>query len=176
MRFESLPVGDAWLIHPEPERDERGLFARIFDREEFLARGIVGEVVQSSVAWNAQAKTLRGLHLQRGKYAEGKLIRCTRGAAYDVLVDLRPGSQTFRKWAGVELDADNRQTVWAPPGVAHGYLTLCDETELEYRMTAPHAPAHASGVRWDDPALAIEWPAEPALISARDREWPLLGA
>lgn len=174
MLFEELPIRGAWLVSPEPAHDERGLFARLWDEAEFAARGLGPAPVQLNTGWSPRRGTLRGLHWQSADAPEAKLVRVVRGAAFDVVVDLRPGSPTYRRWHGVELTADNRRAVWVPPLCAHGYLTLADDTELQYGATAPFAPAAARGARWDDPALAIAWPAEVRVISERDRSWPPL--
>lgn len=174
MLFEELPIRGAWLVSPEPAHDERGLFARLWDEAEFAARGLGPAPVQLNTGWSPRRGTLRGLHWQSADAPEAKLVRVVRGAAFDVVVDLRPGSPTYRRWHGVELTADNRRAVWVPPLCAHGYLTLADDTELQYGATAPFAPAAARGARWDDPGLAIAWPAEVRVISERDRSWPPL--
>jgi len=176
VRIDPLGIDGAWIIEPQRLTDERGWFARLVDVDLFAARGIDPTVVQESVAWNEKAGTLRGIHLQEGDAAEGKLIRCTSGAAYDVIVDLRADSATFRQWRAVTLTAENHLTVWAPPGTAHGYLTLEAGTELVYRMNRPYVPEAGAGVRWDDPVLGIDWPSAPAVVSDRDRAWPLLTA
>jgi dTDP-4-dehydrorhamnose 3,5-epimerase len=176
MQYEELPIRGAWLITPAPTHDERGLFARLWDAAEFEARGLGPPPVQLNTGWSPRRGTLRGLHWQAAGAPEAKLVRVVRGAAFDVIVDLRPGSPTFRRWQGVELTAENRHAVWVPPLCAHGYLTLADDTELQYAATAPYTPSEARGARWDDPALAIAWPAEVRVISERDRTWPLLDA
>jgi dTDP-4-dehydrorhamnose 3,5-epimerase len=169
-----MALEGAFVIDPEPHADERGLFARTFCAETFGARGLVDRFVQTSVSCNTKRGTLRGMHFQSAPYAETKLIRCTAGAVYDVLVDLRPKSPSFRKWASVEISAQNRKMVYAPEGVAHGFVTLEDCTELEYQITPAYAPGSASGVRWNDPAFGVEWPRPPELISERDAAWPLM--
>jgi len=171
VRFEPLPIEGAWHVVAEPSTDERGAFARTWCADEFAAHGIDVRVAQTSTSWNVRRGTLRGLHLQREPHGEGKLVRCTRGRAFDVLVDLRPGPGRLR-WVGIELAADERNSVWAPPGVAHGFLTLEDATELAYQMTVAYEPAAAYGVRWDDPSIGVTWPFEPVVISERDRSWP----
>ena len=175
MIFRELPVAGAWLVTPEPTHDERGLFARLWDGAEFEARGLGPAPAQLNTGWSPGRGTLRGLHWQSAEAPEAKLVRVVRGAAFDVVVDLRPGSATFRRWHGVELTAENRAALWVPPLCAHGYLTLADDTELQYWATAPFDSAAARGARWDDPALAITWPAAVTVISERDRSWPLLG-
>jgi dTDP-4-dehydrorhamnose 3,5-epimerase len=174
VKFHELPLAGAWLIEPEPVRDDRGLFARVWCREEFAAHGIDARPVQTNTGWSPRRGTLRGLHYQAAPHLEAKLVRCTRGAVFDVVVDLRPGSATWGQWHGVELTADSWRSVFVPPLCAHGYLTLTNEAELEYHATAPYAAGSARGVRYDDPVLGIDWPIPVAMVSERDRTWPLL--
>ena len=166
MIFRELPVPGVCLVTPEPIVDERGAFARVFAIEDFAARGIDTQITQMSVASNGERGTLRGMHLQAPPHAETKLVRCVRGSAFDVMVDLRPESAMFLTWTSVTIDAQQRNAVSIPPGVAHGYLTLEADTELEYLISAPYAPSAAIGVRWNDPAIGIEWPFEPTVIGA----------
>ncbi len=172
MRFTETPLAGAWLIEPEPAADERGLFARTFCRREFSGHGIEFEVVQCSTSYNAKAGTLRGLHYQEGDAAEAKLVRCTRGAIYDVIVDLRAGSRTRLRWYAAELSADNRRALYVPKGFAHGFKTLLPDSEVFYQMSEFHAPEAARGLRWNDPALAIRWPVGEPIMSERDRAYP----
>ena len=175
MRFVETDLPGAFLLELEPAEDERGWFARTFDADEFAAHGLAHEVAQSSVSGNARAGTLRGLHWQAAPHAEAKLIRCARGAIFDVLADVRPDSPAFGRWVGYELRPGNGRMLYAPAGVAHGFQTLEDDTEVSYQMDVPYAPESARGVRWDDPDLAIAWPDPPAgerTISERDRGWP----
>jgi dTDP-4-dehydrorhamnose 3,5-epimerase len=174
MRFGKTAIAGAWVIEVEPSADERGLFARTFDAEMFSERGLSGTVAQCSTSFNPRAATLRGLHYQAEPHAECKLVRCTAGAVYDVLVDLRPASPTHRTWYALELSGESRNAVFVPPGVAHGFQTLVDGSELFYMMDRRFEPAAAGGVRWDDPAFAIEWPDPPGerIISERDRSFP----
>jgi dTDP-4-dehydrorhamnose 3,5-epimerase len=173
MIVRELELPGAFVLEPEPIEDERGSFARIFDADELAAHGLETEFVQWSVSFNELAGTLRGLHFQTDPHAETKLVRCTRGALHDVIVDLRPDSPSFTRWAAVELTAENRLALYIPEGLAHGFQTLEDATEGFYAISEPYAPAAASGVRWDDPAFAIEWPpAEQRIMSAKDRSWP----
>ena len=172
MIFREMPLKGAWLIEPEPVKDERGLFARVYCRDELAAHGLDPALAQSSVSWNARRGTLRGMHYQVAPHAEVKLIRCTSGAIYDVVVDLRPGSPTFRRWTAAELTAENRLMLYVPQGFAHGFQTLRDGTEVLYQISEFHHPESARGVRWNDPAFGIEWPMSDPLLSARDREWP----
>jgi dTDP-4-dehydrorhamnose 3,5-epimerase len=168
MRLVALPVEGAFVIELEPISDERGFFARSYSTEDFARRGLVTDFVQSGIAYNTRRGTLRGMHYQAAPHGEVKLIRCTAGAVYDVVVDLRPGSPTHKQWASVELSAENRRTLYVPEGFAHGYVTLTDGAELVYHMSAPYHAASARGVRWNDPAFGIAWPLEPVVISDRD--------
>jgi dTDP-4-dehydrorhamnose 3,5-epimerase len=172
--FRETSLAGAWVVEPEPLRDERGWFARTFDAEEFRARGLDPTAVQESVSHSARAGTLRGLHYQAAPFAEAKLIRCTRGAAFDVIVDLRAGSSTHGRWFSVELSADSARLLYVPEGFAHGFQTLVDDTDLHYRMNREHAPDHGRGVRFDDPELGIDLPPAERTVSARDRALPLL--
>jgi dTDP-4-dehydrorhamnose 3,5-epimerase len=152
--------------------DERGFFARTWCRDELAKLELPNSVVQCSISWNERRHTLRGMHWQEHPHGETKLVRCTRGAILDVIVDVRPESPTYLQHLSVELDEHNRRTLLVPAGFAHGFLTLVDGTEVYYQMDAPHAPEAARGARWDDPAFAIPWPAPPAVISERDRTYP----
>jgi dTDP-4-dehydrorhamnose 3,5-epimerase len=166
------PLQDVVLVNLERHSDERGFFARSWCALEFEAAGLPGTFVQSSIAWNERRHTLRGMHWEAPPQRESKLIRCTRGAVFDVVVDLRPESPTYLDHVGIELDADNRRALFVPPGLAHGYLTLLDETEVLYQMDSPYVPEAERGARWDDPSLGIDWPAAPIVISVRDRSFP----
>jgi dTDP-4-dehydrorhamnose 3,5-epimerase len=174
MRLIETPVPGAFVAEIDPLRDERGLFARTFDRDLFAANGLAADVVQASVSYNARAGTLRGLHYQADPHGEEKLVRCVRGAIFDVIVDLRPDSDAYCKWFGVQLDQDSRRALYIPKGVAHGFQTLADDAEVLYQMSTPYVGAAASGVRWDDPAFGVEWPAAAGerTISERDRTYP----
>lgn len=171
MRFVETRIGGAFIIEPDRIEDQRGFFARIFCRREFDARGLNSNLVQCSVSFNRKRGTLRGMHFQAAPRAETKLVRCTRGAIYDVIVDLRRESPMFHRWCAVELTADNHRTLYVPEGVAHGFQTLQDETEVFYQMSEFHSPEHGSGVRWNDPAFAIEWPIAYPIVSARDQHF-----
>jgi dTDP-4-dehydrorhamnose 3,5-epimerase len=175
MRFLSTELPGVFVIEVEARPDERGLFARTYCREEFGAQGLCTDWVQCSASFNTRAGTLRGLHWQAAPHEEVKLVRCTSGAAFDVVVDLRAGSPTYGKWVAVELSAANRTAVYIPGGCAHGFLTRADGTELFYQMSARYVPEAARGVRWDDPALGIEWPGRPVVISDRDANLQNLG-
>jgi dTDP-4-dehydrorhamnose 3,5-epimerase len=172
MIWRETELEGAFIVEPGPVADERGWFARIYDEQELEARGLASGFVQGSVAHNKERGTLRGLHYQAAPHAEAKLVRCLRGAVHDVIVDLRPGSATFKRSVAVELSAANGLLLYVPEGVAHGYLTLEDETETLYLISAAYAPEAASGVRWDDPAFGIQWPQEPAVMSEKDKAWP----
>lgn len=174
MRFVETPLPGVWTIELEEIGDERGWFARTFDAEEFRARGLNPEVVQCNASFNHRAGTLRGLHYQAEPHGESKLVRCVRGAIFDVAVDLRSDSSTYRGWHGVELSAENRLAFYIPAGLAHGFQTLTDDAEVLYQMGDPYVPAAARGVRFDDPAFGVEWPAPTGerVISERDLGYP----
>jgi dTDP-4-dehydrorhamnose 3,5-epimerase len=178
MIFSETPIAGAFVVDVEPAGDERGMFARTFDRKAFAERGLSTDFVQCSTSLNHRAGTLRGLHYQEGEHSERKLVRCTAGAVYDVVVDLRPASETHRRWHAVDLSSANRRAVYIPRGVAHGFQTLADETEVLYMIDRPYAPHAARGVRWDDPAFGIEWPEPPGerIVSERDLAFPDYGA
>jgi dTDP-4-dehydrorhamnose 3,5-epimerase len=168
MRFVETPLAGVLIVEPERLADERGFFARTFDANSFAERGLARNMLQCSISYNERRGTLRGMHWQDG---EDKLIRCTRGAVYDVALDLRRGP-SFKRWLSVELSAENSKQLYLPSGVAHGFLTLADGSELAYQMSVEYHPERQHAVRWDDPAFAIEWPFPPALISERDRAHP----
>lgn len=172
MRFTPLPLSGAYVIDLEPHLDERGFFARTFDADEFAAHGLVGTFVQISHSLSHMAGTLRGLHYQKAPHAETKLVRCLRGALWDVILDLRPSSPTFGEIHHADLTADNRRAIYVPKGFAHGSITLAEDTELMYMVDEPYTPSHEAGVRWNDPSFHIPWPKQPALISERDRAFP----
>jgi dTDP-4-dehydrorhamnose 3,5-epimerase len=168
MIFRATAIPGVTIIEIEPRRDERGFFARGYCAGELTAHGLAAGLVQGSISFNHRRGTLRGMHYQAEPAPEPKTVRCTRGSVFDVAVDLRRGSSAFCRWVGVELSAENRRSLHVPPGCAHGFITLEDETEVFYLIGAAHAPELARGVRWNDPAFAIEWPLEPAVISERD--------
>lgn len=173
MKFEETHLADAWVVRPERFEDERGHFARTFCRDEFESRGLDTDYPQANVSFNRRRGTLRGLHLQLPPHEEGKLVRCSRGAIWDVIVDLRPDSDTEGQWTAVELSAENGVQLFVPRGFAHGFLTLRDDTEVSYLMSAVYEPQAAHGYRHDDPTFAIEWPEEIAVISEKDRQLPI---
>ncbi len=172
MKFVETLLPGVYVIYPEFHSDERGLFVRTFCREEFVLRGLNPSVVQCSTSWNRVRGTVRGMHYQVPPHSEYKLVRCTRGRLYDVVLDLRSSSPTYGEWIGYELDPESRAAVYVPPGCAHGYQTLEDGTEVFYQMSEAYCPSHATGVRWDDPAFGITWPLPVSVISERDRLWP----
>lgn len=174
MIFRETPLAPSFLISPERREDERGYFARTFCVKEFAAYGLPTEVQQCNVSFNRMKGTVRGMHFQRPPAAEAKLVRCTRGAIFDVMVDLRPDSPTFCQWYGAELTAGNGDALFVPEGFAHGFQTLQDDSELFYQMFALYSPEHADGVRWNDPAFGIRWPLPVSTIAERDRTYPLL--
>jgi dTDP-4-dehydrorhamnose 3,5-epimerase len=174
MRFRDVSPFGATIIEPEPAIDGRGLFARLFDVEAFRGRGLPTEFVQASTSYNSRRGTLRGLHYQAEPYAETKLVRCTAGAIFDVIVDVRVDSPSFGRWQSFELSAENRFTLVVPAGFAHGFETLEDGSEIFYQMTRPHVATAERGIIWNDPDLAIAWPLPAALISERDQNLPSL--
>lgn len=175
MIIEPTELEGVVVLGLERHSDERGYFARTFDAEQFAALGLEATVVQCSVSFNRREGTLRGMHWQADPHGEAKLVRCTRGAVFDVAVDLRPDSSTFGRWHGAELTAENGRSLFIPTGCAHGFQTLCDETEVQYQISAPYVPESARGFRWDDPQIAIRWPGAPAggrTLSERDASHP----
>jgi dTDP-4-dehydrorhamnose 3,5-epimerase len=176
VQFTETKLPGSFLIELERREDERGFFARAFCRNEMTAHGLAAEMVQCNVAWTHRQGTIRGLHYQVAPASESKLVRCIRGAIYDVIVDLRIGSPTYRQHFGIELTADNRHQLYVPEGFARGYQTLCDDTEILYFASAFHSPEHERGIRHDDPVLGIRWPALVTMVSAKDRSWPGLAA
>ncbi len=175
MKVIEAGLSGAYLVEGERIDDERGHFMRTFDAVEFETAGMATSFAQSSLSFNRTVATLRGLHFQQAPYGEAKLVRCGRGAVWDVAVDLRPDSIDFGRWVGHELSESNGRAVYLPDGVAHGFITLEPDTELRYDITASYRPEAARGVRWDDPDLAIDWPLEPSIISERDASLPPLG-
>jgi dTDP-4-dehydrorhamnose 3,5-epimerase len=171
VRFCELALHGVFALDGEPSIDERGSFTRTFCVDEFVAHGLEPRVAQCSVSVSERRGTLRGMHLQLAPFEETKLVRCTRGAIFDAVVDLRPASPTLGKWLGLELRAGLPRSVYVPTGLAHGFLVLEDDTEVEYLISAVYAPEHARGIRWDDPVIAIEWPFVPAIVSERDRSF-----
>jgi dTDP-4-dehydrorhamnose 3,5-epimerase len=172
VRFVPTSLAGLYVIEQERHVDDRGFFARTWCAEEFAAHGLDAGMSQCSVSFNRRRGTLRGLHYQAPPFAEAKLVRCTRGALFDVAVDLRPDSDGFRQWVGVELTPDNGRALYVPRGFAHGFYALADDTEIAYQISAPYRPECARGVRWDDPLHAVAWPGPVQVIAARDRDYP----
>jgi dTDP-4-dehydrorhamnose 3,5-epimerase len=163
---------DAYVIQLEPARDDRGFFARTFCTDAFAERGLEVQYPQHSISFSARRGTLRGLHFQREPYSEAKLIRCTRGAILDVIVDIRRDSPTFRRWQKFELSSTNSCQLYVPKGFAHGFQTLCNEVEVSYLISTRYEPEFAGGIRYDDPAFEIDWPLPLTEISEKDLRWP----
>lgn len=174
MIFTETRLPGAHVIDPQLRHDERGFFGRVWCRHEFAAHGLNPVLVQANISYNRKRGTLRGLHYQVPPHAEAKLIRCTRGAILDVIVDLRPDSATAGEWIGVELTADTRRMLYVPEGFAHGFQTLEDDTEVTYQVSEFYTPGAERGVRYDDPGLGVTWPLEVTAISEKDRTWPPL--
>ena len=172
MIFEASPLAGAYVISEEPHHDERGFFARTWCQREFEQHGLNPRVVQCNVSFNAKKGTWRGMHYQVAPKAQPKLVRCTAGAVFDCIIDLRPDSPTYCKWFGVELSAQNHRSLFIPAGFAHGFQTLSDNAELLYDMFEWYAPETARGVRYNDPAFSIHWPIEVSVISDRDATYP----
>jgi dTDP-4-dehydrorhamnose 3,5-epimerase len=173
VRFTVTPIPGAVVVDLDRHDDERGFFARIWDPDELGAAALNGRLAQASISRSARAGTLRGMHFQRRPHEEAKLVRCVRGAIFDVVLDLRPDSPSFLGWHGVRLDHENGRALYVPEGCAHGFQTLEDDSDVLYLISHPYAPEASAGVRWDDPLFAIEWPAVPErIIGERDRAWP----
>lgn len=176
MIFSPTPLAGAHVVELEQRDDDRGFFARVFCQEEFEVHGLNPNIAQCSISFNRRRGTLRGMHYQAAPYAEAKLVRCTQGAIWDVIVDLRPDSPSFKRWHGVELSAANRRALYVPEGLAQGFVTLADNSEVFYVMSQSYRPDAARGVRWDDPAFGITWPIADPHLSERDRDLPRFGA
>ncbi|MCP4424276.1 MAG: dTDP-4-dehydrorhamnose 3,5-epimerase [Chloroflexi bacterium] len=173
MIFTETGLKDAFVVELKKIEDERGFFARAWCQREFEERGITLNWAQANLAHSKKRGTLRGMHFQIAPHEEAKLMRCVRGAMFDVIVDLRPASSTFEQWFGVELTAENRKALYVPPGFAHGYQILMDDTEVFYPVSEFYSPGYERGYRWNDPAFDIEWPiTENLIISAKDQVWP----
>jgi dTDP-4-dehydrorhamnose 3,5-epimerase len=170
--FTPAGLDGAFVIDIQPINDERGFFARAFCEGEMRAHGLEPHVAQGNISFNEKRGTLRGMHYQAAPHEETKIVRVTRGAIWDAIVDLRPDSGTYRKWTAVELSADNRRMLYVPRGFAHGFITLTDGTEVFYLMGSPFEEGTARGVAWNDPGLGIQWPMEPVVISDADRNHP----
>lgn len=174
MQLQDLPLSGAYLIVPEVHEDERGYFARTFCRKTFLEAGLEDCSLQGSLSHNKAKGTLRGMHFQSPPHGETKLVRCSRGSIFDVIVDVRPSSPTFAQWYAAELNQDNVHALYIPKGFAHGFVTLRDETEIFYQMAEPFVASAASGFAWNDAEVGIDWPIEPTLVSERDAALPPL--
>ena len=174
MKLTEASLPGVWVVEPDFQHDERGWFARVFDEREFSERGMSPHVVQCSLSFSTRRDTLRGMHYQEEPHGEAKLVRCVQGAVFDVALDLRADSPTHRQWFGVELSAADRRALYFPPGVAHGFQTLVDGSELLYQIGQEYVPEAGRGVRFDDPAFGIRWPAPAAelIVSERDRSYP----
>jgi dTDP-4-dehydrorhamnose 3,5-epimerase len=172
MIFTATQLDDAWLIDLEPREDERGFFARIWCRQELAGQGLDTEIAQESLSFNRHRGTVRGLHFQQPPHEETKIVRCTHGGIFDVIVDLRPQSPSYLRWEGFELTADNRKALYVPKGFAHGFQTLANNTEILYQISVLYAPNSAAGYRYDDASFGIVWPLPVTVIGARDLSWP----
>jgi dTDP-4-dehydrorhamnose 3,5-epimerase len=171
MQFIPTSLLGTYIVDPQKLEDERGFFARTWCQQEFVDQGLDSNLVQCSISFNKKRGTLRGMHWQMHPFAETKLVRCTQGAIYDVIVDLRPNSETFLQWTAVHLTAENRKALYVPKGFAHGFQTLTDNTEVFYQMSDFYVAEAARGFRWDDPSFKIDWPEEISIISQRDQEY-----
>jgi dTDP-4-dehydrorhamnose 3,5-epimerase len=172
MIFTETKIKGAFVVDITPNTDDRGFFSRSFCRKEFDAQGLSPCVAQCNISLNHKRGTIRGMHFQSSPHEEAKLVRCTRGEIFDVVVDLRPDSSTHTQWVGVRLDDRNHRMLYVPPGCAHGFQSLTDDAELMYQVSEYFAPSHAFGYRHDDPAFGIEWPLPLTVISQADRSWP----
>lgn len=171
MIFKPTRIAGSYVVEIEPTRDERGFFARTWCADELAGAGLVATLDQCSVSSNLTAKTLRGMHYQAAPDYETKLVSCRSGALFDVIIDIRPESPTYRQWFGAELTAGNYLALYIPPGVAHGFLTLEDNTDVFYQISGKYTPESSHGVRWNDPAFGVDWPAEPLIIADRDKAY-----
>lgn len=169
MIFTPLPLQGAYLISIEENADERGFFARMFCKDEFKALGLNDNWAQINNSYSKRRGTLRGLHLQRAPFAEVKVVRCLRGAVWDVIVDIRPTSKTFGSWYGLEINDDNRTMIYVPEGFAHGFITLTDHAEIMYLVSKPYSKTHEIGLQWNDSDIAIHWPISPSVLSDKDK-------
>ena len=172
MKFRETKISGVFEICLEPHTDERGFFARTWCQKEFAGHGLNSRLVQCNISRNARKGTLRGMHFQEAPFSETKVVRCTRGAVYDVVIDLRPQSRTFKDWIAVTLTEETANSVYIPDGCAHGFLTLTDGADVFYQMSEFYKPEAARGVRWNDPAFGIHWPADVMVISERDQSYP----
>lgn len=171
MKYIPLRLKDVYLLEPEPIADERGFFARTFCRNEFEKHCLNPHFEQCSISFNLKAGTVRGMHFQKAPHEEVKLVRCTQGKIYDVIIDLRKDSKTYKQWEAVALSAENRHMLYIPEGFAHGFQTLEDGTEVFYQISSPYVTGSSSGVRWNDPAFRVSWPLDPSVISIKDQQY-----
>ena len=171
MIFAETPLKDAFVIGIERLEDQRGFFARCWCQREFESKGLSPRIAQCSISMTKNKGTLRGMHYQTKPFEETKLVRCTKGSIYDVIVDIRPASPTYRRFFGLSLSAYNHTSIYVPEGFAHGFVTLEDDVEVSYQISQYYSPEHAQGFRWNDPFFAIDWPTEPSVISERDRTY-----
>jgi dTDP-4-dehydrorhamnose 3,5-epimerase len=171
MKFSKCKLSGVFIIDIEPIKDNRGIFARLWCKDEFEQQGLVTELSQCSLSFNQFKGTLRGMHYQSVPHAETKVVRCTRGSIFDVVIDLRPQSPTYKQWFGLSLSANNYQMIYIPEGLAHGFITLEPATEVFYQISVPYAPQSACGVRWNDPGFNIDWPMVPSVISPKDANY-----
>lgn len=171
MKFTETKLAGAYIIDLNKLEDERGFFARTFCTQELDDHNLISDVKQANMSWNEKSGTMRGMHYQVDPFQETKLVRCTRGALYDVIIDLRKDSPTYREWIGVELTADNRTALFVPRDFAHGFVTLEDDTDAFYMVSQSYVPDSEAGIRWDDPQFGIEWPITPSVISEKDANW-----
>ncbi len=172
MLFKKTALNDAYIVDIQEISDERGFFARAWCQREFKKHGLTSNIAQANISFNRYKGTLRGLHYQLAPYEEAKLVRCTRGSIFDVMVDLRPASTTYGKWVGAELNAENHRMLLVPEGFAHGFQTLQDDTEVFYQVSEFYTPNAERGTRYDDPTFGITWPLEVSIISDKDASWP----
>lgn len=172
MIFKATELNDAYIIDLDKLADKRGFFARSFCINEFKEHGIEFPIVQANVSYNRYKRTLRGMHYQQEPHGEAKLVRCTNGAIFDAIIDVRPDSSTYMQWMGVELSERNYRMLYVPEGFAHGFITLEDETEVTYQVSEFYTPGAEKGIRWDDSTFNIDWPADPSIISEKDKTWP----
>ena len=173
MKITETEIAGVYVVEPRRFEDERGFFAPSFSAREFAARGMAGRFVENNISYSRSRGTLRGMHYQAAPHGQAKLVRCTRGSVFDVAVDLRPDSPTFRRWVAVELTAESRNMLYLPGDCGHGFQTLEDDTEVFYQVSEHYAPESGRGFRWDDPAFRIEWPETPErILIPRDREYP----
>ena len=175
MIFKETKLPGAYILDLEKHEDDRGFFARTFCRKELESHGLIPDVAQANTSLSKIRGTLRGMHYQKSPYEETKLVRCTRGALYDVIIDLRPDSPAYKQWVGVELTADNYRMLFVPKNFAHGFITLADDTEANYLVSQFYAPGSELGIRWNDPVFDIKWPIDVAVISEKDANWPDFG-